>query len=134
MEGLLDSRGFVASTRDGHTARARVYLLPPSLRKGARHGEVVVTVVREALEGCAEQGGKDARVELVEQACQVEGWLDARQGLKGGRVGRSRCRRPSLHCLYQKTTRSVRLTPQLSIPTGAREQYLYEQFLQLQRT
>lgn len=49
-------------------------------REGVHHGEVVVTVV-QALEGLAEQGGTDARVQLVEQAGQVEGGLDARQGL-----------------------------------------------------
>ncbi len=46
--------------------------------EGVPDGEVVVTVVRKALEGLAEQGGTDARVQLVEQASQVEGWLDAR--------------------------------------------------------
>ncbi len=49
-------------------------------REGVHHGEVVVTVV-QALEGLAEQGGTDARVQLVEQAGKVEGGLDARQGL-----------------------------------------------------
>lgn len=88
-EGLTCSRsGLEVSLRDHSTLEAqwplreldtlsaRVYLLPTA--EGAHHGEVVVAVVRKALEGLAEQGGTDARVQLVEQASQVEGWLDAR--------------------------------------------------------
>ena len=48
-------------------------------RKEHRIGEVISVI--QAFEGCAVEGGKDARVQLVFEAGQVECWLDARQGV-----------------------------------------------------
>lgn len=73
--------------------------------EGVPDGEVVVTVVRKAFEGGTEQGGTDACVRLVEQDRQVEGRLDARQGLSTGE-GRSPAGRPSLPALHATRYRS----------------------------
>lgn len=48
------------------------------------HGEIVRVI--QAFEGRAEQGGIDACVELVQQASQIEGRLNARKGLEPGWV------------------------------------------------
>lgn len=73
---LLDSRGPYGLDQTPGGSSGRRGSASTIRGKEAHHGEIVT--VGQALEVVAEQGGKDARVQLVEQAGEVKGGLDAR--------------------------------------------------------
>ena len=73
---LLDSRGPYGLDQTLGDSSGRRGSASTIRGKEAHHGESVT--VGQALEVVAEQGGKDARVQLVEQAGEVEGRLHAR--------------------------------------------------------